>query len=295
MTTGLVLATEVGDLPIALDGAAAPRTTAALLACLPLGLDVHCAKIAGNHIFWHAPFVCEVEAATDVLAVPTGGFLYWPERQFLELVYAPLQAETAAVTVLGRLDDGLDRLLALGRLVQDVQGHRPVLAELRAADGVRPSPPPSAHGPLAPLSDARRALWAACPEEVDALMASRGVMHPAGPLLMAEGEARGVHELLWWHRRAFLADGTHAHAAAAALALEKAASRIGGFCHLTASAGLLLSAAACLAERSDHTVAAFDEAILIAGRLAGWLDLRIPWTALTEATRTAHDRWSGTA
>jgi hypothetical protein len=293
MTARLVLTTEVGELPIVLDAPAARETTAALMACLPLRLDVHCAKIAGNHIFWHAPFLCEVEAATDVLAVPPGGFLYWPERQFLELVYAPLQAETAAVTVLGRLADGLDRLLALGRLVQEVQGCRPVLAELRATDGAPPPRSPD-DGPLASLTRARRALWEACPEEIDGLMAGRGVMHPAGPLLMAEGEARGVHELLWWHRRAFLAGG-HAHAEAAALALEKAAARIGGFCHLTASAALLREAAASLAARSDHTREAFDEAILITGRLAGWLDLRIPWAAVTEATRAAADRWTATA
>src|SRR5690606_35925857 len=88
---------------IALDTASAPRTIAQLLAHLPAKIDLHCAKIAGRHIFWHAPFIAPLEKGQDVLTVPPGTFLYWPERQFLELVYGELQAESAQITVLGRL------------------------------------------------------------------------------------------------------------------------------------------------------------------------------------------------
>ena len=66
MATMLLL--DAGDtrLRIALDADRAPRTAAALLASLPAEIDLHCAKIAGNHILWHAPFVVDAEA-TQVL------------------------------------------------------------------------------------------------------------------------------------------------------------------------------------------------------------------------------------
>src|SRR5690625_1754400 len=88
---------------IALDHAGAPNTLAQLQEHLPVRIDLHCAKIAGRHIFWHAPFIAELERGQDVLSVPPGTLLYWPERQFLELTYGPLQEEAAQITVLGRL------------------------------------------------------------------------------------------------------------------------------------------------------------------------------------------------
>ena len=89
--------------PIRLSGQAT-RTRAALLASLPLRLQLHTPKIAGSHIYWHAPFVEDVEGATHVLDAQAGAFIYWPVRQFLEITFAPLQAENAQITVLGQLD-----------------------------------------------------------------------------------------------------------------------------------------------------------------------------------------------
>ncbi len=46
----LSFACEGETLEIALSEAGASRTTAKLLAALPARVDLHCAKIAGNHI-----------------------------------------------------------------------------------------------------------------------------------------------------------------------------------------------------------------------------------------------------
>jgi hypothetical protein len=297
MATTILL--DAGDtrLRIALDAGRAPRTKAALLASLPAEIDLHCAKIAGNHILWHAPFVVDAEATGDVMQVPPGGFLYWPERQFLELGFDALQAESAQVTHLGGIEAGVDALRALGRRVQERQGRDGLRARLSLAGAdagtATPSRPAPAPPALAGLVAAREAIWRAPPAEIAEMMARRGVMLPAGPLVYAEGYARALHETLW-RLRGEAAAGDHAFAArAGALALRLAVARIGGFCHLLASAATLEEAAALLERQPALAPRVIDEAILFSGRLAAWLDGRIAWHDFTEATRRAAAEWKG--
>jgi hypothetical protein len=42
---------------------------------LPASVDLHCAKIAGNRILLHAPFVESLVAAADVTTVGPGAFI----------------------------------------------------------------------------------------------------------------------------------------------------------------------------------------------------------------------------
>lgn len=264
----------------------APDTTAALLAALPLPLQLHTPKIAGSHIYWHAPFVRDVEGATPVLEAAPGAFIYWPVRQFLEITFAPLQAETASVTVLGHLDAPIEGIAALAATVKRDHGRRMITGQLRPEEA---SPPDQgrAAGPEA-LVALRRAMWAACPADVAALTASRAIMHPAGPVFMAESEARVLHEALWWVR-AELARGPEAQLrATAAMALDHAAVRLRDFCHLTSSAAALAAFRDAMAGPAPLPIL-IDEAIMTAGRLAAWIDLLIPWNDVNEAFRGALD------
>ena len=294
----LTLTTEEGRFAVRIDRTPAPRTCAALLACLPARIDFHTARIAGQHVFWHAPFVEPPEADRDVLTVPPGAFLYWPERQFLELVYGALQAEAASVTLLGMVEGDLEPLRRLGRRVREEQGLRACWGRL-AADGRHDQPPLSVAEAqetvppgLAALRRRRERIWQAPPTEIAALMARRGLMLPAGPLLMAEAEARKLHELLWpllWRSEA----GEAAFAGdAAVLLLDEVGGRLADLCGLPDSAGTLRDAAAALRTEPAATAALIREAILFAGRLAGWLDLRIPWDRLNAATLAAAAQWA---
>lgn len=290
-THRLTLSTPDVTLPILLESDRAPRTATALLASLPARIDLHCAKIAGNHILWHAPFVIDAEATGDVMQVPPGGFLYWPERQFLELVFDALQAESAQVTLLGRLESGIAELRALGRRVQARHGHQPLYAELTSRDPLPAFAPKPGDPALADLVAARRRIWRAPPAEIATLMARRGVMLPAGPLIYAEGYARTLHEALW-RLRAIARGGDTAFAArAAGEALALAVSRISGFCHLLESGAVLTRAADLLRARGDLAAAIIDETILVSGRLAAWLDGRIAWNDLNAATCAAAADW----
>src|SRR5690606_12344938 len=124
-------------------------------------------------------------------------FLYWPERQFLELVYAPLQAETAEVTLLGTVVEGLEELATFAaelRASQDREAHYATLRQVSA--GPDATSEGASDGPQK-LVAARKAIWRTCPTEIERLLQSRAIMHPAGPLFMAEGELRVLHETLW--------------------------------------------------------------------------------------------------
>lgn len=285
--TRLTFKTAAGELVIECDNAPAPRTLAALLRTLPCEVDLHTPKIGGNHIYWHAPFVCDLEQPSDVMSAPAGAFLYWPERQFLELVFAPLQAETAAVTVLGRVVGDAEVLLGLAAELGGRQGRAPFNATLRQLDA-SPSlaTEPASEAPPA-LIAAREAVWRACPVEIERLLDSRAIMHPAGPLFMADGELRVLHETLWQCRAVWRSDETGPGLTIAAFMLRRVAARLRDFCHLHETAATLELTAASLTVPDAPADAVLDETILICGRLSAWLDLNIPWNDVNEAVRAA--------
>lgn len=273
---------------IACDTTRAPRTLAALSATLPAALQLHTPKIAGQHIYWHAPFVEDAEGGVDVMEARPGAFLYWPARQFLELIFAPLQAETAEVTLLGHIEGGLPQLQVLGLRLRELHGRKLFAGSLQSvdADG-RPAVPPSQVP--AELVALRQKLWNGCPGDIAPMLASRATMHPAGPLFLAESEARILHELLWWVRNGLATEEPRISRRIAALACNKAGTRLRDFCHLGESAAVIFALEAAFGREDIPLAALTDEAILCAGRLAAWLDLRIPWSAVNEAARSALD------
>ncbi len=270
---------------IALDHAGAPNTLAQLQEHLPVRIDLHCAKIAGRHIFWHAPFIAELERGQDVLSVPPGTLLYWPERQFLELTYGPLQEEAAQITVLGRLTGPIDWLIDLGEELRREQGSRIFWAELEYANGdmpvEAPLEPTCGDARLAALYAARVAVWASEPDSVKELLDRRGILQPYGPLAMAEGEFRKLQELLWRYLSQHASGFTQSNiATASAFLVDAFRSRIVGLCGMHACADILDQSTALLCERPDLVEPTLKELVLYAGRMAGWLDLHIPWNQL---------------
>lgn len=264
----------------------APQTIGKLVANLPANIDIHCAKIAGQHIFWHAPVVADIEKAQDILTLPPGTFLYWPERQFLELIYGELQAEKAQVSVLGRLKGDIGWLKDYGRYVVENHGHGLLTAELRAGEGcdelARPEKHVTSPGLLA-LRKARKEIWAAPPEEMFVLMRRTGMMLPYGPLAMAEGEFRKLHELLWRLRHERFGISAAQRADVIAFLIDAFNARIDGFCGLH-GAGVVLDSAKSLFANDEIASDSLEELILYTGRAAAWLDAFIPWMALNAET-----------
>lgn len=267
---------------------AAPRTLSALARVLPLPLQLHTPKIAGSHIFWHVPFVQDVEGGVDVLSAPPGALIYWPVRQFMEITFAPLQAETASVTVLGHIDAPVAGIAALGEQLRREAGQRRFEGRLSRTDGgsapatLAPDVPPGLHA-------ARIRLWQDCPADIAGLTASRAILHPVGPLMQADAETRVLHEALWWIRASLGKRPAAVLRGAASLSLDRAAVRLRDFCHLPDSAATLFAARDAIDAGAHPLPDLIDETILIAGRIAAWIDLLIPWNAMNEAARAALD------
>ena len=274
---------------IELDDTHAPKTLAKVLASTPATIDIHCAKIAGSHIMWPVPFVERAESAADVLDMQPGSFFFWPERQYLEITYDALQAETASVSYLGRLKHGAEWLRAYADRQRREQGRAIFTAELYLRDGAPPAPTPGTGGSdgLRRIRDARLAAWERAPADVDALLARRGLNIPYGPLSMAEGELRKLHELLWrlWNQEGRRSDAEKA--TIAAFVLEAAITRVGGFCHMLDTAGVFQSGIECLKAGADGVDDVLVELILFSGRMAAWLDLHICWWPINELTLDA--------
>jgi hypothetical protein len=264
----------------------APKTIGKLLATLPAKLDIHCAKIAGQHIFWHGPVVEDVEKAQDILTLPAGTFLYWPERQFFELIYGELQAEKAQVSVLGRLTGDIDWLKQYGRHVVESHGHGILAAELIAGDDcdalIIPEIAISNTG-LVELREARKQIWDAAPEEFFTLMQRTGMMLPYGPLAMAEGEFRKLHELLWRLRHEVYGVNSANRGEVASYLIDAFNARIDGFCGLHTCGEILDRSKTLLFEEKIFDVA-IDELVMFTGRAAAWLDTYIPWNELNNVT-----------
>lgn len=281
----LTFSAEGQSWPIRLNGKAG-RTTRALLRALPMTLQLHTPKIAGSHIYWHAPFVEDVEGATHVLDAKAGAFIYWPVRQFLEITFAPLQAENAEITVLGHLDAPVEGIAALAATLKREQGRRVLGGVLVAEDATAAAQDDGALP--SELVAARRELWRACPADIARLTDSRAIMHPVGPVITAESEARVLHEFLWWIRGERGRRDESVLRATAAMALDKTATRLRDFCHMEETPELLFALSRAM--EGDLPFATLtDEAILYAGRIAAWLDLLIPWNEMNEAFRGALD------
>lgn len=282
----LVFSAEGKAWPIQLNGDAL-RTRRSLLAALPLRLQLHTPKIAGSHIYWHAPFVEDVEGATHVLDAKAGAFIYWPVRQFLEITFAPLQAETAEITVLGHLDAPVEGIAELAAVLKREQGRRVIDGTLALADGGTGEAPPASTLPQ-DIVAGRKVIWDRMPDDIARITASRAIMHPAGPVFTAEAEARVLHELLWWIRSERASVNEAVLRQTAALALNKAATRLRDFCHLEETPALLFRLEKAMEEQVPFDPL-INEAILVAGRIGAWLDLLIPWNDLNEAFRAALD------
>ena len=252
---------------------------------LPMEMPVHSPKIAGSHIYWHAPFLAELESGGDVMAAPPGAFLYWPERQFLEIVFAPLQAESAEVSLLGKLTAGLDELAGIAARLRQNQGRTVEFARLFEPQAAQSQVAGAEPGPLADLQTARHSLQTKISDEIVELLRRRGIMHPVGPMLFAESEARTLHESLFWLRNCESGSANKSYRRAAAIICRKSASRLGGFCHLSEISANLHAAADAFEDSTVRLEDVYRESILYVGRVSAWLDTCIPWNDFNNVLR----------
>lgn len=106
-----------------------PQTCRAIEELLPLEGELHCAKIAGDEVFFAIPLKLPLEKeGTDVHELTPGSIVYWPDRPLLCLFHDRPQEEQAHVTVVARVTENLEGLGRVAKQVRIRQGQR-VLVE----------------------------------------------------------------------------------------------------------------------------------------------------------------------
>lgn len=315
----LMLEAEGESIAIALDTESSPRILLAVLDRLPMKIDLHCAKLAGDQVLWPTTVVMPLEGERSINDLPDAPFIYYPDRQYLEIIYAPIQDEEADVVFLGEASGSVEALHRLGEKVQADQGHRIIHGRLsiggdggwvdgfrKRVHGMAPDPRYTdrlgvdALGPFGrSVREAADAIADAPPAEIMTMMRRRGIMLPAGPLLNAQGETRKLHETLWSLRaRAAQAEEKPLHSAnvvddfvadAAAVLLRTAEDKLANFYGLHDMGGFAGRIAAHFEAVSEDARTVLDEVIVWVGRLDGWLDACIPWQAVNTAVERASD------
>lgn len=295
MSDRLIFHCEGQDHHIALVDDPASETLAQLRAWLPAEVTIHCAKIAGCHIYWPSPVLARLEKGQDIHTLAPGAFLYYPGRQYMEIIYDALQAETAEVTLLGHLEGDIGWLRDYATRQRREAGFRPFTARLSIEGDARPKPVPAFPGDTAwdRIRRARRAVWAAEPDEIAALIGNSGHNIPFGPMMTADGYFRAVFESLWQLWVAPDRFDDRQRRAAAINALELGIARIGHYCRMGSTQALLADGIACIEDGSVPLQELLAELILYCSRMSNWIDLHIPWFEANELTRRALGRAEG--
>ena len=298
----LYLETESERVEIELDFDSAPRTVAALISCLPARVDLHCAKVAGDQLLFSLPVVVPSENPRSIQETDPGVLIYYPARQFFEIMFGGLTDEEAIVTVIGKVAGDLGPIRRVGEALQRSHGWSISWANLTVdpmpATHVRGGEPPGSAA-VRELRGLREQVWRARPDEIPHLMSHRSATLPLGPLVFAESEVRKLQENLWALRERVSAPGQRALPGGAearafvadvgAMLLATSAKLIAGYSGLHDASATLERAACLMTEQPDESLGLLDEALLISGRLAGWLDLCLPWQRLNEVTAQAAD------
>ena len=292
MTQTLIFTCEGIDHEIALISRPGSDTLAQLQAWLPAETTIHCAKIAGCHIYWPSPILAALEEGTDIHRLPPGSFLYYPDRQYLEIIYDELQAETAAVTHLGQLQGDVGWLRDFATRQRCEAGTKVFTAQLSLKNTERQAKLrlPTGDTPWARVQRARQAVWASEPAEVAKMLATKGHNIPLGPMATADGYYRFVQESLWqiWSTPTRFSD--EARRAIAVNAMEVGISRIGHYCHLSQSEAFLHDAITVVTEGEVALQDLLAEVIFYCSRMSNWVDAHIPWFPANELTKRALGR-----
>jgi hypothetical protein len=292
MSNRLIFACEGENHEIQLFEDQSSATLRQLKAWLPAEISIHCAKIAGCHIYWPSPILAPLESARDIHSLEPGAFLYYPDRQYLEIIYDQLQAETAAVNHLGQLQGDIGWLRDFATRQRQRAGYEQFKARLYFAANSEAQPLPVYPGdsPWDRIRTARLAVWESVPDEVEQLISNTGLNIPFGPMVTADGYFRSVQESLWqlWNQPDRFSDAQRR--AAAVNVLELGIARIGHYCQMHASEAVLTDVIQCVEEATVPFQEVLAETVLYCSRMSNWIDHRIPWFDLNELTKSALQR-----
>ncbi len=249
-----------------------PNTVKAISSILPLKIDLHYAKIAGQEVYGMIPLILPLENKKIVGNFESGTVAYYPDMQMFCLFHGKVQPEEAFASVIGKLHPDP----ALFEILESVK-HRSSV-DLFLSDSGKFSPCYQKKFPL--LGGVWDHFWEKPIDEIADLKNRKGQSMPSGPIILSWGSVISLRGFLWKIYQLYSKTGYFDEESFMAIS-EHAQEVLDGWYGLkeTAKAVNVFSKAIC----SNNQVSAdLEEMILFAGRLNMWIDSLIPWEEIND-------------
>ena len=167
----------------------APKTVAAISNRLPMKIDLHYAKIAGQEVYGMIPLILPLENKGTVGDFETGTVAYYPDMQMFCIFHGKVQPENAPASVIGKIHPDP----ALFQILESIKDNPGVELLLSDSDDF---------GPLKPfrfrlLGEKWGTFWEKPVEEITALTKRTGQTMPSGPILLSWGSVISFRGFLW--------------------------------------------------------------------------------------------------
>lgn len=257
----------------------APVTSKRLLEILPVKMDIHYAKFAGQEVFGVIPMMAPIEGGRSLKEIDRGCVAFFPDRAFFCIYYGDLQDEEVSITVIGQL-------YADDEFVAEMEKCR-----CRQGDVMEISDPDS---DKTEFTDYRFMIdskmgWDKLPEDIRNVYMKRGIALPGGPIINADGEARKLSDFIYTLYTSVV-NGESYDLEFTGKLLDYYAFKIGGWCGMNDCADDIRKYKELLLAPDADLEAILIDFIFYANKMSMWIDLLIPWEDVTELMRRPDDR-----
>lgn len=244
----------------------------AISSLLPMKIDLHYAKIAGQDVYGMIPLILSLENKKKVGDLDAGTVAYFPDRQMFCIYHGEVQPEDALVTVLGKLRPDPE----LFEVLESVKTNASVYLYLSDSKDFNPQKSQVFKLPGEGWED----FWEKPTGELVDLTMRKGQTMPSGPIISACGDALKLTGVLWEIRRLLIEEG-HFDGKTFRAVTGHFQDVIGGWYGLKKTASAIDSYSRSVSSGVNR-LADLDEMILFSGRLHMWIDSLIPWEAINE-------------
>lgn len=250
---------------------AAPNTVEAISKKLPMKIDLHYAKIAGQEVYGMIPLILPLENEKQVGDFDTGTVAYFPDMQMFCLFHGKVQPEDAPASVIGKLRQDP----VLFEILESVKDHS---TDLYLSDSDEFSTCNPYRFSL--LGKEWDNFWEKPTEEIMSLTRRTGQTMPSGPIILSWGSVISFRGFLWKLYQLYR-DKEYFDVESFRAVTEHARDVLQGWYGLreTAAAIEVFAESICMGKQR---ITDFEEMILFSGRLNMWIDSLIPWEEINE-------------
>ena len=257
----------------------APITSKRLLEILPIKMDIHYAKFAGQEVFGVVPMMAPIEGGKSLKEIDRGCVAFYPDRAFFCIYYGDLQDEEVSITVIGQLYADDDFVAEMEK------------CRYRQGDVMEIYDPDSDKNEFTDykfMIDTKLG-WEKLPEDISNVYMKRGIALPGGPVVYSDGESRKLADFIYTLYTSVV-NGESYDLGFVGKLLDYYAFKIGGWCGMTDCADDITKYRELLLAPGADLEAILVDFIYYVNKMSMWIDLLIPWEDITDLMRRPDDR-----